>query len=111
MIEYADYEFYMNEYKGSLSSDLFRSFIKKACFEIQENVNRKITKEDLKGEDGYKIKYTTCMLVDYLKTEKNGNVKSISIDGVSKTIKTLEETKKDKEKIFDYLPQELTRYI
>lgn len=111
MIDYADYEFYMNEYKGSLSSDLFRSLIKKACFEIQENVNRKITEEDLKGEDGYKIKYTTCMLIDYLKTEKNGNVKSISIDGVSKTMKTLEEIKKDKQNIFNYLPHELTRYI
>jgi hypothetical protein len=111
MIEYADYEFYMNKYKGSLSSDLFHFYIGKASMEIQNNVNKKLTKEDLKGENGYKIKYTTCMLIDYLKTEKNSNVKSISIDGVSKTIKTLEETKKDKEKIFDYLPQELTRYI
>lgn len=111
MIEYADYEFYMNEYKGSLSRDLFNSLIKKASLEIQNNVNKKLTKEDLKSDNGYKVKYTTCMLIDYLKTEKNGNVKSISIDGVSKTIKTLEETKKDKEKIFDYLPQELTRYI
>lgn len=111
MIEYADYEFYLNEYKGSLSRNLFNSLIKKASFEIQNNVNRKLTKEDLKSENGYKIKYTTCMLVDYLNTEKNGNVKSISIDGVSKTIKTLEETNKDKAKIFDYLPQELTRYI
>jgi len=111
MIEYADYEFYLNEYKGSLSRNLFNSLIKKASFEIQNNVNRKLTKEDLKSENGYKIKYTTCMLVDYLNTEKNGNVKSISIDGVSKTIKTLEETNKDKSKIFDYLPQELTRYI
>lgn len=111
MIDYADYEFYINKYKGSLSSDLFHFYIKKASFEVQNNVNKKLTEDDLKGENGYKIKYTTCMLVDYLKSEKNGSVKSISIDGVSKTMKTLEEIKKDKQNIFNYLPHELTRYI
>lgn len=116
MINYADYEFYSNTYKGSLSGDLFNSLIGKTSREIDLNVNREITEDDLNNEEhnfGYKIKYTTCLLLDYINSETKGNgaVKSISIDGVSKTIKSLEETKKDKQNILDNLPQELVRYI
>lgn len=116
MIEYADYEFYSNTYKGSLSGDLFNSLIGKTSREIDLNVNREITEDDLNNEEhnfGYKIKYTTCLLLDYINSETKGNraVKSISIDGVSKTIKSLEETKKDKQNILNNLPQELVRYI
>lgn len=116
MIEYADYEFYSNTYKGSLSGDLFNSLIGRTSREIDLYVNREITEDDLNNEKnnfGYKIKYTTCLLLDYINSEKqtNGAVKSISIDGVSKTIKTLDETKKDKQNILNNLPQELVRYI
>ena len=116
MIEYADYEFYSNTYKGSLSGDLFNSLIGKTSREIDLNVNREITEDDLNNEEhnfGYKIKYTTCLLLDYINSETKGNgaVKSISIDGVSKTIKSLKETKKDKQNILNNLPQELVRYI
>lgn len=116
MINYADYEFYSNTYKGSLSGDLFNSLIGKTSREIDLNVNREITEDDLNNEEhnfGYKIKYTTCLLLDYINSETKGNgaVKSISIDGVSKTIKSLEETKKDKQNILNNLPQELVRYI
>lgn len=116
MINYADYEFYKNTYKGSLSSDLFNSLIVKTSREIDTYVNREITEGDLTNEDnnfGYKIKYTTCLLLDYKNTENkvNGAVASISIDGVSKTIKSLTDIKKDKIEIIDNLPQELTRYI
>ena len=116
MINYADYEFYSNTYKGSLSGDLFNSLIEKTSREIDLNVNREITEDDLNNEEhnfGYKIKYTTCLLLDYINGENKGNgaVKSISIDGVSKTLKSLEETKKDKQNILNNLPQELVRYI
>lgn len=116
MINYADYEFYSNTYKGSLSGDLFNSLIGKTSREIDLNVNREITEDDLNNGEhnfGYKIKYTTCLLLDYINSETKGNgaVKSISIDGVSKTIKSLEETKKDKQNILNNLPQELVRYI
>ena len=43
MINYADYTFYVNEFKGSLSVDLFNSIIPKASREIDRHVNRKIT--------------------------------------------------------------------
>ena len=116
MINYADYEFYMNTYKGSLSNDLFNSLIVKASRELDTYVNREITEDDLDNVEnnfGYKIKYTTCLLLDYLNTEKTskGAVKSISIDGVSKTIKGLSEIKEDKKKIVENLPHELTRYL
>lgn len=116
MINYADYEFYSNTYKGSLSEDLFNSLIVKTSREIDTYVNREITEGDLDNEEnnfGYKIKYTTCLLLDYLKTQTmaNGAVKSISIDGVSKTIKELSDIKNDKSKIIENLPHDLTRYL
>ena len=114
MINYANYEFYKNTYNGSLSGDLFNSLIVKTSREIDTYVNREITEDDLDNDKfGYKIKYTTCLLLDYINSETKGNgaVKSISIDGVSKTIKGLEETKKDKQNILNNLPQELVRYI
>lgn len=116
MINYADYEFYSNTYKGSLSGDLFNSLIGKTSREIDTYVNREITEDDLNNEEhnfGYKIKYTTCLLLDYMnsQTKINGAVESISIDGVSKTMKSLSDIKKDKQKIVNNLPQEITRYI
>lgn len=114
MINYANYEFYKNTYKGSLSGDLFNSLIVKTSREIDTYVNREITEDDLDNDKfGYKIKYTTCLLLDYINNEKkiNGAVKSISIDGVSKTIKTLSEIQEDKKKIIENLPHELTRYL
>ena len=116
MINYADYEFYSNTYKGSLSGDLFNSLIGKTSREIDTYVNREITEDDLNNEEhnfGYKIKYTTCLLLDYMnsQTKINGAVESISIDGVSKTMKSLSDIEKDKQKIVNNLPQEITRYI
>lgn len=116
MINYADYEFYSNTYKGSLSGDLFNSLIGKTSREIDLYVNREITEDDLNNEEhnfGYKIKYTTCLLLDYMnsQTKIDGAVESISIDGVSKTMKSLLDIEKDKQKIVDNLPQEITRYI
>ena len=116
MIDYADYEFYLNTYKGSLSGDLFNSLIVKTSREIDNYVNREITEDDLNNEKnnfGYKIKYTTCLMLDYLNSQSKvkGAVQSISIDGVSKTVKSLSDIKKDKQNIIDNLPQELTRYI
>ena len=116
MINYADYSFYSTTYKGSLSEDLFNSLILKASREIDTYVNREIKEDDLSNTEnnfGYKIKYTTCLMLDYLKTETktNGAVSHISIDGVSKTMKTLEDKENDKKKIVENLPHELTRYL
>ena len=116
MINYADYSFYSTTYKGSLSQDLFNSLIGKASREIDTYVNREIKEVDLSNSTnnfGYKIKYTTCLMLDYINTETktNGAVESISIDGVSKTMKKLYDIEKDKQKIIENLPQELTRYL
>ena len=48
MINYADYDFYTNEYKGSLSIDLFNSLIIKASREIDKNVNKDVTETNIK---------------------------------------------------------------
>ena len=114
MILLADYQFYQETYKGQLSSDLFDNLIPKASFEIGDNVNRKLEKEDAKNED---INMVACMLVDLLKANdislNDKNVQSISIDGVSRTHGKLtkEQFDSEKVKILDRLPIELRRYL
>lgn len=112
MLDYADYNFYIQEYKGKLTMPLFNSLIVKASREIDNHTNRQIIQKDLNSNYGWKIKYTACMLCDILNSEKSSNgVTSISIDGVSKTMKSSEEFKIEKRKAFDNLPEELTRYL
>lgn len=109
MINYADYQYYSDIYKGSLSQTLFNSLINKASRIIDKNVNRKITLEDL---DTYEeIKYVACELCDKIDTLKNKNVTSISIDGVSKTFKGNDEIKTELLDVLDNLPIELVRYL
>lgn len=105
-MEYADYEFYIENYKGSVGSDLFNSLIVKASREIDRNVNQEIT-ENMVND---KIRYVACELVDYF-NDVNNNLSSLSIDGVSKTYKTSQETQKNKEHIINGLPHELTEYL
>lgn len=109
MIEYADYGFYVNTYKGSLSVDLFNSLIPKASREIDRAVNRELKEEDIDN----KVRFVACELVDFLnKSESSsGGVSSISIDGVSKTFKSDAEVKQGVRKITNGLPHELTRFL
>lgn len=109
MINYADYEFYQNTYKGSLSVDLFNSLIPKASREIDRVVNRELQEEDIDN----KVRFVACELVDFLsKSESsNGGVSSISIDGVSKTFRNDTEIKQGIKNIADGLPHELTRFL
>lgn len=109
MIEYTDYGFYVNTYKGSLSVDLFNSLIPKASREIDRAVNRELKEEDIDN----KVRFVACELVDFLnKSESSsGGVSSISIDGVSKTFKSDAEVKQGVRKITNGLPHELTRFL
>lgn len=109
MINYADYQYYSDIYKGSLSQTLFNSLISKASRVIDKNVNRKITLDDLSKYE--EIKYVACELCDKLDALKNKNVTSISIDGVSKTFKSNDEIKQDLLDVLDNLPIELVRYL
>lgn len=114
MINYADYEFYQETYKGLLSYDLFNSLIPKASREIDKVVNRELQEVDITD----KVKFVACQLVEFLNkydivNSNNGNVSSISIDGVSKTFNssTKEEIQNQKLNIIDGLPQDLTRFL
>ena len=118
MINYADYEFYTDTYKGSLSSSLFNSLIPKASREIDKVVNRDIKEADLEADYGDKIRFVACELVDYLNIINVGNntnreLSSISIDGVSKVYKTYtdQEVNSKKIRIINGLPHELTRFL
>ena len=58
MRNYADYDFYQNEFHGSLSNDLFSYYIVKASRVISKNVNRKLTEDvinSLSEEEQYYI--------------------------------------------------------
>lgn len=109
MINYADYQYYTDTYKGSLSQTLFNSLIIKASREIDKYVNREITSDDL--TDYPVIQYVACSLCDRLNSISNSNVSSISIDGVSKTFKNQDESHKDILDVIENLPEELTRYL
>ena len=109
MLNYADYQYYSDIYKGSLSQALFNSLIIKASREIDKHVNRKITIDDLSTYE--EIKYVACSLCEKLNTISKSNVSSISIDGVSKTFKGNSEIQREINDVLDNLPEELTRYI
>lgn len=124
MINYADYDFYTNEYKGSLSIDLFNSLIIKASREIDKNVNRKLTEANIKRlpeDEQWQLKYVACELCDFLKNSGGNSGKysfgadSISIDGVSiskgSNIKSEAQINKDKKSILGDLPLSLIRYL
>ena len=120
MMNYADYDFYTNEYKGSLSIDLFNSLIIKASREIDRNINRELTEEvinSLSERDQYRLKFTACELVDYFNVNgsnsSNAKANSISIDGVSinRGSKSENQATTSKKNIINNLPQELIRYI
>ena len=120
MINYADYDFYTNEYKGSLSVDLFNSLIIKASREIDKNVNKDLTETNIKrltDRDQYRLKYTVCELVDYFNANgsnsSSAKANSIQIDGVSKNKNSKSENKieTDRTRILNNLPDELTRFL
>lgn len=113
-MNYAEYEYYENTYKGSLSSDLFNSLIVKASREIDKNVNVDITQDvidELTEKDQDRLQYVACQLCDLSNIVSTSGVSSISIDGVSKKFKTNVELAKDRNEVLDGLPQCLTRYI
>ena len=124
MINYADYDFYINEYKGSLSIDLFNSLIIKASREIDNNVNKKLTEANIKRlpeDEQWQLKYVACELCDFLNNSGGNSGKysfgadSISIDGVSinkgSNKKSETQINKDKKSILGELPLSLIRYL
>lgn len=116
---YADYEYYLEKYLGTLPKDSFNSLVLKASREIDKNVNTRLTQikiNNLPTEAQEQLKYTACALVDliYKKQEcDNRKLSSYSIDGVSKTFKTISDDKykTSKKEILKCLPDELTRYV
>lgn len=116
---YADYKYYSKTYFGTLPEDSFNSLALKASKEIDKNVNTRLTQEkidDLPKEAQEQLKYTACALIDLIfKKQESDNKKlsSYSIDGVSKTFKTIsdEEYRSSKKEVLDNLPIELTRYL
>lgn len=116
MNNYADYEFYVDEFKGSLSNDIFSFYIVKASRYIDRNINRKLTDEVISSfseEEQDNIKYVACELVDKFYKEDN-DANSISIDGVSISKGYYNRGNEDddiKKNILSNLPHELIRFL
>lgn len=116
---YADYEYYVEKYYGTLLEDSFCPLILKASKEIDKNVNTRLTQEvinNLSEEAQEQLKYTACALTDLISKKQESEkakLSSISIDGVSKSFKTMsnEEYIKTKKDIIHSLPDELTRFL
>lgn len=116
---YADYRYYVEEYKGAIPNNSFDSLILKASREIDKNINVRLTEtkiNNLPKEAQEQLKYTACALVDLInKKQESSNRKliSYSIDGISKNFKTFseEEYKKSKKEIINGLPYELTCFL
>lgn len=116
---YADYRYYIEEYKGTIPKNSFDSLILKASREIDKNINTRLTEtkvNNLQKEAQEQLKYTACALAELInKKEESSNRKltSYSIDGVSKSFKTFsdEEYKKSKLEIIKCLPDELTCFL
>lgn len=116
---YADYEYYIEKYYGTLPQDSFYRFVLRASKEIDKNVNIRLTQEvidRLKEEAQEQLKYVACALTDLIAKERKSedtNLSSISIDGVSKSFKTIskEEFFEKKKDLINFLPNELTRFL
>lgn len=116
---YADYKYYQETYFGTLPEDSFESLVLKASREIDNNINTRLTQEkidDLPNEAQDQLKYTACALVDLINRKQeseNKKISSYSIDGVSKTFKTIseEEYTSSKREVIKCLPDELTRFL
>lgn len=116
---YADYKYYQETYFGTLSEDSFKSLVLKASREIDNNINTRLTQEKidkLPNEAQDQLKYTACALVDLINRKQeseNKKISSYSIDGVSKTFKTIseEEYTSSKREVIKCLPDELTRFL
>lgn len=116
---YADYKYYKETYFGTLPEDSFNSLVLKASREIDNNINTRLTQEkidNLSEEAQDQLKYTTCALVDLINRKQeneNKKISSYSIDGVSKTFKTIskEEYTSSKREVIKCLPDELTKFL
>lgn len=116
---YVDYEYYTDNYYGTLPESSFNPLALKASREIDNNVNTSLNEEiinNLSEEAQDKLKYTTCALIDLFdkkETADNRKVSSISIDGVNKTFKStsMSELRIEKRRILETLPNELTKYL
>lgn len=118
-MKYADYSYYLLEYKGKLQEIFFDSLIIKASREIDKNVNTRLTEtkiNNLPKEAQEQLKYTACALVDLINKKQeseNKKISSFSIDGVSKSFNILSNNDyiNSKKDIINCLPDELTKYL
>ena len=73
---YADFKYYKETYKGTLTEDSFDSLILKASREIDKNINTRLTERkinNLPSEAQDQLKYTACALTDLINKKEEVN--------------------------------------
>lgn len=81
MIEYADYKYYLNSYKGDMSEFDFKRLLIKASAII----NNHIFNRDIKGYEE-EVQIATCSVIDILYNIENINTKVNQISNESNKI-------------------------
>lgn len=91
---YADYEYYVLRYGGSLEENAFDSLIKEASRLIDSKTNYKAEGAYNSGRMAENIKIATCSIIDILQAEhkhaeasQNGAIQAENNDGYSVTYK------------------------
>lgn len=116
-MNFADLNYYKNEFKGVNSAETFNRNVRIATNIVEKNINCDIESYYKQATERaqMKIKDTICALVDLLakreKTDKD--ILSVSIDGVSKTFKSItdEEFNRKKRECLSFLPDEIVRFL
>lgn len=114
---YVKYDYYTNNYFGKLELDKFTKYVNFASRIVDNNINTVLDENKIKELNEHEqdsLKTVVCALIDLIyEKNKSQNISSVSIDGVSKTYKNMNEAEyKNKQKeILEMLPLELTRYI
>lgn len=86
---YADYQFYTETYKGTVSADEYNRLVVRAEAEINRMTFGRAAKAT--GDDLNAVKYAECAIVDELSYQGpggSGDVTSESNDGISRSYAT-----------------------
>ena len=116
-MNFADFNYYKNEFKGVNTTESFERNIKMATNIVENNINCELENyyNQATPKAQIKIKDTICALVDLIiKREKSDkDISSISIDGVSKSFKSMNnsEFSEKKKECLSFLPDEIVRFV
>ena len=97
---YADYSFYANTYKGTLSADEYTRLAVRASAYVDRITFGRANKAE--GDDLEAVKMAACAIVDELVLQEQGGiVTSETNDGISRSFATGSVVKSSTQRIYD----------